>query len=128
MDFRAVSFLVGFTLGFSSSGLALAHGVADWIRQAPETAFCCGDQDCMPLPPGAVVRVPTGGYLLNGEWFPEIGGIRRGESFSRVFASIDSGYWACFRHDTAAGYGHSDLAEEWRRLPARCLFVPTLGM
>jgi hypothetical protein len=79
---------------------------------------------CLPAP----FRVPTGGYLLNGEWFPEIGVIRRGESISRVFASIDGRYWAWLRRDTAAGYDQTDLAQEWRHLPVRCLFVPSLGM
>src|SRR5262245_60398424 len=123
-----MAFLIASLLGVPFSHLALAHGAADWIRQAPDSAFCCGDEDCMPLPAGAVIHVPTGGYLLNGEWFPEIGGIRRGESHTRVFASINSNYWACFRRNTAAGYGRTDLAQEWRRLPARCLFVPALGM
>ena len=76
------------------------------------------------MPPGAVIRVSTGGYLLNGQWFPDIGGIRRGESYSRVFASIDM-----LPPRLGSGlYGHTNLAEEWRHLPARCLFVPTLGM
>ena len=56
MRFRTILIsLIGFLLVFSFDR-ALAHGIADWIRQAPETAFCCGDQDCMPLPPSAVIR------------------------------------------------------------------------
>jgi hypothetical protein len=37
-----------------------------------------------PLPPDAVTHLSTGGYLLNGEWLPEIASIRRGESYTRV--------------------------------------------
>jgi hypothetical protein len=41
-----------------------------------------------PLPPDAVTHLSTGGYLLNGEWLPEIASIRRGE---RLYEGIGAG-------------------------------------
>src|SRR5262245_288079 len=120
-----IASLVGLSVGMAFCALAHGHGAADWIRQNPDTQFCCGQQDCTPLPPGAVTRLSTGGYLLNGEWLPEIGGIRRGESYTRVFASADGGYWGCFYT-----HGHpGEVADkDWRRLQVKCLFVPAVGM
>ena len=115
--------VVGLSVGMAP--LAHGHGAADWIRKNPDTEFCCGQQDCTPLPPGAVAHLSTGGYLLNGEWLPEIGGIRRGESYTRVFASADSRYWGCFY---TRGYLGEAADMDWRRLQVKCLFVPAIGM
>ena len=57
--------------------LARGHGAADWIRQNTDTEFSAS----LPI-------FPTGGYLLDGDWLPEIGGIRRGESYTRVLERV----------------------------------------
>jgi hypothetical protein len=127
--------LLGFAAGlmfglFLDGSLAHAHGAAAWIMADPDTRFCCGRSDCLVLPDGAVKHLESGGYAINDEWFPEVGGVRPNEMTSRVFPSNDAHYWACFHTWTAAaGYGRqADVETEWQHLPVRCLFVPSIGM
>jgi len=84
------------------------------------------------MPDGAVTHLNQGGYLINGQHFPEIGGMREGDAFSHVFASKDSHYWACFStwiETEPGGYAGrvADVETEWQGLQVRCLFVPAIG-
>jgi hypothetical protein len=113
---------------------AFAHGEADWIMKNEKTSGCCGPQDCMELPEGAVLRdYQRGGYVLNSRWFPEIGAPATEEFGRETYPSINENYWACFvvpAGDRESGYSPApplDVHKVWQTLPPRCLFAPPEG-
>lgn len=48
------------------AGPARGHGDARWIMDDPQTAFCCGPQDCEPAPPGEVVEIGPDAWRFRG--------------------------------------------------------------
>lgn len=70
---------------------AWGHGAASWImegelRDPVSHEWCCGAEDCEPVPSDMVSRVPDGFYLKHtGETIPE----------SRAMDSKDGQFWRC---------------------------------
>lgn len=72
---------------------------ATWIMKDPNTSWCCGPQDCEPVP-GRVAFTGAG-------W--TVRGIKGTVPINRTFRSIDGQPWACRHVSTNA---------------IRCLFLP----
>ena len=82
--------------------IVMAHGDAWWIMADPSTAYCCGPQDCAPVQPGEIVRIPGGWRHV------PTGTVLGDESASVYRRSIDAQAWRCIFNGTL-----------------RCLFLPT---
>lgn len=115
--------------------LELAHGDAAWIEADAlhqDSGWCCGIEDCGPLPQDAVMPQPDGSYLIvaSGQTFKPLGVADEltvaydGDEFKwraqqgriRTMLSIDTQFWAC-------GFNVLPSIKDW----LRCLFVPTGG-
>lgn len=74
---------------FGNIKAARGHGSASWIMEDPRTSWCCGPNDCGPLPDGTVERVDdnTWRYKPSGQVFK-----RGGPS---VYQSINNEFWGC---------------------------------
>ena len=83
---------------------AMTHGAADWIRNNPATAYCCGPTDCTPLPDNQVIETSNGWLVLPNRQ-------RFRLTDPNVFPSNDNHYWAC-----------RPIGE-----PYRCFFYPNLS-
>lgn len=83
----------------------LAHGDAAWIRDNPQTSWCCNERDCAVAPADAITRVDGGWQvILTGQV------IRDGDR--ALYTSPDLHIWWCRWPDPAT---------------VRCLFVPPAG-
>lgn len=116
--------------------LQLAHGDAMWIgldALHQNSAWCCSIEDCGPLPAGAVLPTPDGGYMVleTGQKFQPIGVAEPYTAYARepgvddpgtqdgpvrTYLSIDHQFWAC-------AYGGAPSIGSY----FRCLFVPVSG-
>ncbi len=77
--------LTGLLLAAGLLGPAMPAAAHDhWINH--HFAWCCGEEDCAPIPAGEV-RIQPGGYLIvqTGEVIPE----------SKALPSADGQYWRC---------------------------------
>lgn len=79
--------------------LVLAHDDADWIRQNPDTSYCCGPSDCHRIPDTDIIALPNGGwrYVPTGEEFRK--------KDTNVHRSIDGNFWRCISNQMIGGYG-----------------------
>ncbi len=104
----ALALALGVELLFGS-GMAQAHGEAEWIRLMQ--LGCCGPSDCARVPDGTWTRQQHG-YLHNstGEFI----------SHAEVKASVDGHFWEC---RTGSGKVRTVIAKEG----GMCLFVPAIG-
>ena len=89
---------------------AFAHANAFWIEANPDTAYCCGPDDCRPIPNEAVTMDSAGYHVA---WDGQV--YTFAYRSPDVHASIDQQFWFC-------NY-HTDLGEPL----TFCLFVPTWG-
>lgn len=78
---------------------------ARWIMKNPRFSYCCGPQDCEPVP-GRVEFTPAG-------W--RVTGLKGFIPLDKTYPSIDGQPWAC-RYLRGAKKGH-----------VRCLFLPSGG-
>tara|TARA_R110000787_G_scaffold19874_8_gene59151 strand:+ start:431 stop:814 length:384 start_codon:yes stop_codon:yes gene_type:complete len=86
---------------------SFAHGNAFWIEANPSTAYCCGPDDCRPIPDEAVTMTSEGYHVA---WDGQV--YTFAYRSPDVHASIDQQFWFC-------NY-HTDLGEPL----TFCLFVP----
>lgn len=86
---------------------SLGHGLAFWIEENEETAWCCGPDDCQPIPDEAVTMTPSG-YEVTIDGRTRVFHYR---SKSGLYPSIDQRFWMCRAPDG------------W----PRCLFTPAWG-
>ena len=105
-------------LAFLAVFLPLAswgHGEADWIMNNPETAHCCGPQDCQPIP-DEIVTMDEHGY--NVEWNGQTHRFHF-NSTRNLYPSKDQRFWMCV---------YLDDEESFEGGTPRCLFPPAWGM
>ena len=102
--------LPAMTLG---SGIALAHGAAQWIAdggyKSPNGATCCGVSDCHRVEGAKAVRVLNGYKIavqIDGSAYDLF------VPKAAVFGSIDDAVWYCA------------LPQDYLNGQARCLFLP----
>ncbi len=102
----AFGLLLGLVL---SSGVAHAHGDAEWIRNMQ--LGCCGPTDCASVPDGTWVRQENGYFhLLTGEFIPH----------AAAKASVDEHFWEC-------RYSNGKVRSVISSDGGMCLFVPSIG-
>lgn len=107
---RALCAFFGAALGLVLwSGVAEAHGEAEWIRNMQ--LGCCGPTDCAQVPDGTWIRQQDG-YLhsVTGEFI----------THAEAKASVDEHFWEC-------RYGNGRIRSVIAREGGMCLFVPSIG-
>lgn len=117
---------------------AWAHGDGDWIKRdelGQKSSWCCGVDDCVVQPAGAVERNMNGGYTVvaTGQYFAEVGEQIDGDSADqRTYYSINEHYWICW-YPLSPNNLNKFTIPPGINVPAghvpkgRCLFVPSTG-
>lgn len=101
------------------SGLAHAHGDADWINRMQ--LGCCGPTDCQRVPDGTWEREGRGyRSTVTGEFVLD----------AAAKASVDGGFWECRDRDGTELLGEEPRGRLRNVLAQEggvCLFVPSIG-
>ncbi|MGH8582948.1 MAG: hypothetical protein ACREWG_09190 [Gammaproteobacteria bacterium] len=106
----ALGAFLGILLGLPLwSGLAQAHGEAEWIRNMQ--LGCCGPTDCTRVPDGVWLRQQDGYiHAVTGEFIVD----------ADAKTSVDEHFWEC-------RYGNGRVRSVIAREGGMCLFVPSIG-